>query len=183
MDENKCLWLQFSPCCSTLRLHQARIRAVQWGKGPLLSFQCNGQSIQACADMPVLACAFCFCLLFVLTAAHNYIILLQKYFWEMGIFESTEVIGGRCRFPPPTPLHHFSVQIQTAFLPHSPLKLKRLKFFTRKVILSWPKPCLLLPFHLLSNETKNNPESAHQPTSPTQKLSITSPGGRGGRGV
>lgn len=112
-------------------------RQQRKGKGPLLSFQCNGQSIQACADMPVLACAFWFCyLLFVLTAANNCIIPLQKYFWEMGIFESTEVIGGRCRFPPPTPLYHVSVQIQTAFLPHSPLKLKRLKFFTRKVILS-----------------------------------------------
>lgn len=49
------------------------------GKGGLfLSLQCNGQSIQACADMPVLVCAFCFCLLFVLTAANNYIIPLQR---------------------------------------------------------------------------------------------------------
>lgn len=46
--------------------------------GLFLSFHCNGQSIQACADMPVLECAFWFCLLFVLTAANNYIILPQR---------------------------------------------------------------------------------------------------------
>lgn len=72
--------------------------------------------VQTCQSWPEV---FCFCLLFVLTAANNYIIRLQKYFWEMGIFESAEVIGGRCRFPAPTPLHHVSVLIQTAFLPHS----------------------------------------------------------------
>lgn len=93
----------------------------------------------------------------------------------MGIFESTRVIGRRCCFPPPS-IPRVSFLIQTAFLPRSPLKLKDLNSLQGKSSFHSQNPvCFCLSTHFQMKKHPS-PESAHQPTEPTQKLTKTSLG-------